>query len=113
MIEDGPRDLSGLPQGWDVLPLRDLLEDGSLSYGIVQPGSEDAEGVPIVRVKDLQQGAIDSSEPLRVASSIEATYTRTRLRGGEVLLSLVGSVGLSAVVPEELRGWNVASGLAR
>lgn len=49
---------------------------------------------------------------MRVSSEIEAAHARTRLRGGELLLTLVGTVGESAVVPSELAGWNVARAVA-
>lgn len=32
----------------------------------------------------------------------------TRLKGGELLITVVGSVGECAIVPENLKGWNVA-----
>ncbi|MBK7977449.1 MAG: restriction endonuclease subunit S [Deltaproteobacteria bacterium] len=34
--------------------------------------------------------------------------SRTRLQGGELLLTLVGTVGETAIVPDALRGWNTA-----
>ncbi|MEU3293350.1 restriction endonuclease subunit S [Streptomyces longwoodensis] len=92
---------------WKKVPLETLLESG-VSYGIVQPGVAEASGVPIVRVKDVRSGSIDTSDPLRVSPDIEAKYSRTRLQGGEVLLTLVGSTGQTAVVSDQLAGWNVA-----
>ncbi|WP_431728329.1 restriction endonuclease subunit S [Verrucosispora sp. TAA-831] len=99
---------AGLPQDWRVSTLGELVEDKGISYGIVQPGNHIAQGIPIVRVKDLKNGRIDTTDPMRVAPEVEAAYARTRLSGGEVLLSLVGSVGESAVAPASLAGWNVA-----
>lgn len=98
---------------WQRVPLADLVEDGRrISYGIVQPGQPSPEGVPIVRVGDVRNGTIGTDSPLQVAPEIEACYERTRLRGGELLLTLVGTVGESAVVPAELAGWNVARAIA-
>jgi type I restriction enzyme S subunit len=50
--------------------------------------------------------------PLRVAPEVEASYSRTRLNGGELLLTLVGTVGEAAVVLPEMKGWNVARAVA-
>jgi type I restriction enzyme S subunit len=47
-----------------------------------------------------------------ISPEIEAKYDRTRLKGGEVLLTVVGSVGQVAVVPPELSGFNVARAVA-
>ncbi|MFF0133784.1 restriction endonuclease subunit S [Streptomyces mirabilis] len=92
---------------WNRVPLESLLKSG-VSYGIVQPGSAEATGVPIVRVKDVRNGRIDTSDPLRVSPDVEVKYSRTRLQGGEVLLTLVGSTGQVAIASDRLAGWNVA-----
>ena len=60
----------------------------------------------------FEQGRITAEDVLRVSANVEASYSRTRLRGGEVLLSLVGSVGEVAVVPHNMAGWNVARAIA-
>jgi len=94
---------------WDSVPLNQLIVPGrGISYGIVQPGSFVAGGIPIVRVNDVRNGRISTSSPMRVSPQIEAAYSRTRLQGGELLLTLVGTVGETAVVPDSLRGWNTA-----
>ncbi|MGV9786444.1 restriction endonuclease subunit S [Streptomyces sp. NPDC003435] len=100
-----------MPEEIRAVPLDSLVSD-KISYGIVQPGNSEADGVPIVRVKDVRNGKIDTSDPLVVSRDVEQKYARTRLRGGEVLLTLVGSVGEVAVASEEVRGWNVARAIA-
>lgn len=104
--------LPDLPPGWTYEPLEELLEDRGISYGIVQPGSNDPEGIPIVRVKDLKNGRIARDDSLRVSRIVEENYSRTRIRGDEVLLSVVGSVGETAIAPLDLAGWNVARAIA-
>ncbi|MFY1574233.1 restriction endonuclease subunit S [Verrucosispora sp. WMMD703] len=97
---------------WPTVRLAGLVENGDISYGIVQPGSPCDQGVPIVRVKDLRNGVVDTRSPLRVAPSVADAYRRTSLRGGELLLSIVGTIGEAAVVPESMAGWNVARAIA-
>lgn len=95
--------------GWSKRPLSDFVDpDRSICYGIVQPGSPVADGVPIVRVNNFTGGGVDTADALKVDAEIEAKYRRSRLQGGELLITLVGSMGLSAIAPDELRGWNVA-----
>ncbi len=102
-----------MPGEWAMAPLDSLVEAGrGISYGIVQPGVPVADGVPIVRVGDVRDGRVAVSTPLRVAPAIEAAYARTRLSGGELLLTLVGTVGEAAVVPASLAGWNTARAVA-
>ncbi|OYU46967.1 MAG: restriction endonuclease subunit S [Rhizobiales bacterium PAR1] len=94
---------------WRTRPLSDFVDpDRSICYGIVQPGSAVADGVPIVRVNNFMGGGVDTSDALKVDSQIESKYRRSRLQGGELLITLVGSMGLTAIASEELRGWNVA-----
>jgi type I restriction enzyme, S subunit len=98
---------------WEIVPLDRLVEPGrGISYGIVQPGGQVADGVPIVRVSDIRNGRIATDAPLRVSPAIEASHARTRLKGGELLLTLVGTVGEVAVVPDSLAGWNTARAIA-
>jgi type I restriction enzyme S subunit len=102
-----------LPDGWEIALLGDLVDpERGISYGIVQPGFSQTDGIPIVRVNNIRDGRLSLEEVLRVDAAIEAQYRRTRLRGGEVLLTLVGTVGESAVVPAEIAGWNVARAVA-
>lgn len=98
--------------GWKVEKLINCTCDGSLSYGIVQPGQHDPDGIPIVRVNNFKNGQLQIGDVLRVSPEIESKYKRTRLVGGEVLLTLVGTTGQSAIVPKELAGWNIARAVA-
>ena len=103
-----PSDLPVLPEGWTYELLGSLVDSRGISYGVVQPGAGDPAGVPIARVNNIKNGRLDPEDVLRISPEIEAKYTRTRLRGGEVLLTLVGSLGECAVVSTDLVGWNVA-----
>lgn len=94
---------------WKEYRFAELLQDESISYGIVQPGSHsEVNSVPIIRVNNIKNGKISCDDVLKVASSIEQKYKRTRLIGGELLITVVGSIGECAIVPESLSGWNVA-----
>lgn len=98
---------------WPNVELANLMEaERGVSYGIVQPGKPAPGGVPLVRVSDVRHGRIDTRTPLHVAPEVETAYARTRLRGGELLITIVGTVGETAVVPESLAGWNVARAIA-
>src|SRR5439155_12570507 len=105
---DLPAEAPALPEGWRYELLGDLVDAPGISYGIVQPGSETHDGVPIVRVNNIRNGRVDTADVLRVQPNIEAKFKRSRLTGGEVLLTLVGTLGEVAVAPAMLRGWYVA-----
>jgi len=105
-------DLPELPKGWSYSPLENCARQNSISYGVVQPGTHVDGGIPLIRVNNFHDIRIDLTEMMRISPEIETKYGRTRLAGGEVLLTLVGSVGQVAVVPKELAGFNVARAVA-
>ena len=102
------------PKRWPVVPLASLVaDDDSINYGVVQPGDEVADGIPIVRVGDFRDMAINTSNLKRIAPSIEAQYKRSRLQGDEILIACVGSIGAVAIADERLKGMNIARAVAR
>ena len=101
-----------LPLHWECKTLSECTISGNISYGIVQPGQHDPNGIGIIRVNNFQNDQLDTNDVLKVTSEVESKFAKTRLNGGEVLLTLVGSTGLSVVVPPELKGWNVARAVA-
>jgi len=104
------------PHGFPRRQLASLVrEDDTINYGVVQPGDDldEEEGVPLVRVGDLIDGKVRHSKLKRIASSIETAYKRSRLRGDEILVSCVGSIGVVALADESVKGFNVARAVAR
>ena len=89
--------------------LADLVEPGrKICYGIVQPGAAHTDGIPILRVNNFGASGLSTDDVLRVDPSIAQKYPRSKLHGGELLVTLVGSVGQVAIAPTNLAGWNVA-----
>ena len=106
-------DVQDLPTGWIRTELGKLTAIGSrITYGIVQPGVEDRHGVLLVRGGDIFQGNIDIARLRTVTAKVSSTSPRTLLRGGELLMSLVGYPGEVALVPPELAGANIARQVA-
>ena len=90
------------------MPLETCVQPKSITYGVVQPGAVVEDGVPIIRVNNFLDTRLELSKLIKISPEVEAKYERTRLAGGEVLLTLVGTVGQVAVVPREAEGFNVA-----
>ncbi len=105
-------DLPALPEGWSYEALGNCCKRNSITYGVVQPGTSLIEGKPLIRVNNFRDRHLDLSDVMYIAPEIEAKYSRTRLNGGEVLLTVVGSVGQVIVVPKALAGFNVARAVA-
>lgn len=102
------------PRRWPVKALAELVADNdTINYGVVQPGDDVEQGVPLIRVGDLIGGRIRHAFLKRIDASIEATYRRSRLRGDEILVSCVGSVGVVALASAAEKGFNIARAVAR
>jgi type I restriction enzyme, S subunit len=89
------------------MPLEDLTEPGSaITYGVVKPGDEG--DVPFVRGGDIADGRIFEERLRTVTEEVSEQYRRTLLRGGELLMCLVGQPGQVAVASPRLAGANIA-----
>ncbi len=98
-----------LPSGWGLANVEQLNQaNRPCAYGVLQPGEDVKDGVPFVRVGDINNGKIEHSQMKRITPSIAAQYPRTRLQGGELAITLVGAIGRTAVIPESLVGANTA-----
>jgi type I restriction enzyme S subunit len=84
-----------------------------ICYGVLKPGPEVDGGPMIVDVKDYPNGQIQLGKVRRCAPEIEAGFKRSRLRTGDVIMSIRGTIGRLAMVPEELDGQNVSRDSAR
>lgn len=97
----------------EYVALDELIEYGrNIAYGIVQPGKPVDHGIPMIRVNNFDHGRIELSNIMQVSPEIEEKYSRTRLQGNEILLTLVGSVGQTALVDENMKNYNVARAVA-
>ena len=111
-------DMFGDPTTFSIkvspVPLADFVRsDDGINYGVVQPGDDFEGGVPLVRVGDFTNGRIDLTSQKMIDPKIEAQYSRSRLRGDELLISCVGSIGTTALCRPDMRGMNIARAVAR
>lgn len=102
-----------LPDDWCVRELGGLLaEERGLSVGVMYPGENDPAGTPLVKAGDLARNVLNGQLGFKISLLKHKEYRRTALEGGELLMTLVGEVGLCAVVPAEAAGWNAARSVA-
>ncbi len=101
--------LGRLPKDWDTCRLNELTtESDDICYGVVQPGEEFRGGAPLVRVCNIEHGELDTRQLKRIDPAITASYKRSQLSGGELLVTLVGTI-----VPREAAGFNIARAVAK
>jgi type I restriction enzyme S subunit len=104
-----------LPDTWRWANLRFLADPNeAFCYGVVQPGQNDPDGVPLVRAGDLHDLERAMNTLRRVPRTVDAAHSRSRLRGGEVLITVVGAnIGVCTLAPTRAKGFNIARAVAK
>jgi type I restriction enzyme, S subunit len=98
---------------WVEKPLAELCDSNRvITYGVIKLGDEAVEGVPCLRTSNVRWLHIDTEGIKRISPSLSSDYSRTILRGGEVLVNVRGTLGGVAVVASEMAGWNVSREVA-
>ena len=96
-----------------TVPLLELVDqETGIPYGIVQTGEPFDGGIPTVRAGDIKGFRLLEGGLKQVDPAIAAQYGRTKLKGGEVLIAIRGSVGETCVVPASMRGNNISREVA-
>jgi len=85
----------------------------SICYGIVKTGVPQETGVFAVEVKDIQNGKIDIDSVKKTTIEIDSEYERSRLKTGDIVIAIRGTIGRVAIVPESLNGANITRDVAR
>lgn len=103
-----------LPCGWVVARLGSILAPNrGISYGVIKLGPEpQQDGVYVLRCSNVRFRKIDLRGVRKVTEELSSEYGRTILKGGEVLINVRGTLGGCAVVPESLKGYNIAREVA-
>ena len=99
---------------WPAVSLAEVAApDRPICYGILMPGPNIEGGVLYVKVRDYPDGTVQAGGLLRTSAVIAEQYRRSTLRGGDVLVSIRGTTGRVAIVPEGMGGANITQDTAR
>ena len=102
-----------IPSDWSITSLREATDAARpISYGIVQTGPNIDGGVPCIRVVDIDNGRLNTTDLICTSEAISAGYRRTLLQAGDLVMPLRGKVGDVAEVGAELEGANLTRGVA-
>jgi type I restriction enzyme S subunit len=112
--DSGIQWLGEIPAHWEVKRLMYLTQPGRpIMYGIVLPGPNVDEGVLIVKGGDVAPGRLRPDLLQKTTAEIEAGYVRSRLRPGDIVYAIRGSIGAAERIPPELDGANLTQDAAR
>lgn len=93
--------------------LADLCDDSRIiTYGVIKLGTHTPSGVPCLRTSNVRYLHIETKGMKCISQSLSSEYSRTILRGGEVLVNVRGTLGGVALVPSEMLGWNISREVA-
>lgn len=98
---------------WHKKEIQDIVDQGTaISYGIVQPGNDIPNGIPVIRPVDLGPEELSLSDSFkRTTDVISNGYKRTILNGKEILMCVRGTTGVVSLSNSTLKGCNVTRGI--
>ena len=100
------------PMEWEKKQLQEIVtEDCTISYGIVQTGDDQEEGVPVVRPVDIVNRIPKLEELKKTTKEISNKYKRTVLKGREMLITVRANIADTCIIGEEFKGCNVGRGI--
>lgn len=100
------------PMGWDKKQLQQVVtDDCTISYGIVQTGDEQQDGIPVFRPIDIVNRVPKLEELKRTTVEISNKYKKTLLKGRELLITVRANIADTCIVGEEFVGCNVGRGI--
>ena len=82
-------------------------------YGIVLPGPNVEDGVPIVKGGNCEPGKLKIDLLCKTTHEIESHYVRSRLRAGDIVYAIRGSIGAADIVSADVDGANLTQDAAR
>ncbi len=97
--------------GFAKKTLLDLVRN-LITYGIVQPGPEVYNGVPYIQSSDIKDNEIVRNLS-KTSNEIAKSYSRSEVVPGDIIFSLRGNLGDTAIVPSDFNRTNMARGVAR
>lgn len=100
-------------ENYPHVKLIDLITAGTgLSYGIVQPGDDGTGDMGVLRPVDLVNGKVSIDSIKYIERSIGDGYKKTELNGDELLITVRGTTGITALTDKRFKGMNVTRGIA-
>ena len=101
-------DIELVPEDWNVVQLGQVAD--KVGSGITPTGGSRVYreyGRPFIRIQNVGWGILDLSDVAFIDDATHATFDTTQIRSGDVLLTITGYVGRSAVADSRIEGGNV------
>ena len=89
-----------------------IIEGAGLSYGIVQPGDDGTGDMGVLRPVDFVNGKLKTGSIKYIDRSLGNGFKKTELNGNELLITVRGTTGITALTDSRFKGMNVTRGIA-
>lgn len=111
MKDSGIEWLGLIPAHWEIEKIGWQL-DHRPRYGVLVP-DDDPDGVPMLRIKDLTAEVASTDDLMKISQELSDQFPNTVVGVGDLVLSVVGTIGSSRIIGAELEGANLSRAIAR
>lgn len=84
-----------------VKKLEDFVKDYSTGYPFKSDNYQE-EGIPLVRINNIRKGFIDLTDTAYLAEKDYLLSPKDIAKSGDIVVSMSGTIGMSAVIPEDV-----------
>lgn len=110
---EAENELPEIPENWQWSTCESLCDPKRIiTYGVIKLGAEVPEGIPVLRSSNVRWLHIDRNNVKHISKQIADAYSRTFIEGGEILVTVRGSLGGVAVVDSSFAGSNISREVA-
>jgi len=96
------------PNNWEMKNLSELVDPARpITYGVLKAGPNYPSGVPLLKIQNIKGQKVINNNLHNITPELSQKYKRTILKGGEIIISLVGTIGRVAIIPNSLKGANI------
>jgi len=100
-----------IPEGWNLCTLNEITKE-KISYGIVQAGPHIDGGIPYIKSTNVRD-EINIHDLQCTSEEIHYKYRRSAVHPEDIIFSLRGNIGKSAIIPSDISEANLTQGTAR
>ena len=106
-------ELLKLPEGWKWVTLEQINNiKRTITYAVIKLGEHVDDGVPTLRSSNVRHLYLDPKGIKKISPNLSNEYSRTILQGGEVLVTIRGTLGGVIAVPNRCVGSNISREVA-
>jgi len=115
MKDSGVKWIDKIPKDWNIQKIKHLvLHHRKVTYGIVQPGKFDKNGILLIRGRDYISGWGAKGDFFKVSKELHQQFIRAKVISGDILMCIVGATtGKVNQIPDGIKEANITQTTAR